>query len=95
MKYTCNWFEVSVIALLQLARGFNCLLPEFSFLLFFREFPLFVLVCASVRRSQWPRGVRRTSAVAGVADSNPSRGIDVCGVYMLCCPVSVEASATG
>jgi hypothetical protein len=33
--------------------------------------------------------------VAGIAGSNPAEGVDVflC-VYMLCCPVSVEAFST-
>jgi hypothetical protein len=33
--------------------------------------------------------------VAGVAALNPTRGVDVCLVYTLCCPVSVEVTATG
>jgi hypothetical protein len=33
--------------------------------------------------------------VAGIAGSNPARGMDVClCVYILCCPVSVEAFET-
>jgi hypothetical protein len=34
--------------------------------------------------------------VVGIVGSNPARGKDAClCVYMLCCPASVEAFATG
>jgi hypothetical protein len=37
-------------------------------------------------------GVGLGRLVAGIAGSNPARDINVClCVYMLCCPVSVEA----
>jgi hypothetical protein len=46
-------------------------------------------------RSRWPRGVGVGLLVAGIACSNPLRGMDVClCVYMFCCPVYVEAFAT-
>jgi hypothetical protein len=50
-------------------------------------------------RSQWPRGLRHRSAAAWLLGSRvriPLRaGMFVSCVYMLCCPVQVEVSATG
>jgi hypothetical protein len=41
-------------------------------------------------------GVDLGRLVAGIASSNPAGGMDVClSVYMLCCPVKVEAFVTG
>jgi hypothetical protein len=35
-------------------------------------------------------------AVTGIVGSSPDRGMDVCPrIYVLCCPVSIEAFATG
>jgi hypothetical protein len=45
-----------------------------------------------VCRSQWPRCLRRTSAVAGVAGSNSARGMDVC---LLCLYVVLSCVGRG
>jgi hypothetical protein len=52
-----------------------------------------------IRRSQWPRGLRCRSAAAWLLRSRVriplSIWMFVSCVYMLCCPVWVEASVTG
>jgi hypothetical protein len=41
------------------------------------------------------QGVDLGCLIAGIAGSNPARGMEVCRrVFMLCCYVSVEAFAT-
>ena len=48
------------------------------------------------RQSEWPRGLRRGSAAdrfAGIAGSNPARGLDVFLVSVVCCQVEVSASS--
>jgi hypothetical protein len=51
-----------------------------------------------LRRSRWPRGLRRRSAAAWLLGSRVQiqlwAWMFVSCVYMLCCPVWVEASAT-
>jgi hypothetical protein len=48
-------------------------------LLLFTRRCVYVFVCISYRRSQWPRGLgHELSSKAGVVGSNPTRSIDVC-----------------
>jgi hypothetical protein len=46
--------------------------------------------CYKNRRSHWPRGISRGSAV--IVGSNPAEGMDVCLVIVVCCQVEVSAS---
>jgi hypothetical protein len=52
-----------------------------------------------IRRSQWPRVLRRRSVATWLLGSRVRIPLGawmfVSCVYMLCCPVQVEVSATG
>jgi hypothetical protein len=51
------------------------------------NFTKLMLVYNSLSRFQWPRGLKRRSAVAGVAGSNSAPGVDVCllCLYVVSC----------
>jgi hypothetical protein len=49
-------------------------------------------VLCYIGRSQWSRGLRCRSAVAGIAGLNPAQGMDVC---LLCLYVVLSCVGTG